>query len=84
MGNSSKQFEGVIYKRTLIAPKSKGTSDYGKVYIGQTDNMIERETNWKKTNNRNYGGRKITEARTKYGVGDDARTVAVECIVLTQ
>lgn len=66
------KYEGVIYKRTLIAPQSKGTTDYGKIYIGQTDNMAERNTNWEKSKNQNYGGRKITEARKKYGVGKDA------------
>ena len=66
------KYEGVIYKRTLISPKSKGTPDFGKVYIGQTDNMAERETNWNKIGNHNYGGRKITDARNQYGVGKDA------------
>ena len=66
------KYEGVIYKRMLISPKSKGTPDFGKVYIGQTDNMAERETNWNKIGNHNYGGRKITDARNQYGIGEDA------------
>lgn len=72
MKKNNKKFEGVIYKRTLIAPESKETGDYGKSYIGQTDNMAERDINWHKPNNKNYGGKKITEARIKYGVGEDA------------
>lgn len=66
------KYEGFIYKRTLISPKSIGTPDFGKVYIGQTDNMAERDTNWGKKSNQNYGGKKITDARNQYGIGEDA------------
>lgn len=67
-------FEGVIYMRKLIVPGA----DYGKVYIGQTTCIEERNTNWYKPNN-NYGGMKISEARKKYGVGDDVwETVIIE------
>lgn len=52
--------------RKLIAPGA----DYGKVYIGQTVCIEDRNSNWYKPNN-NYGGMKITEARQKYGVSDD-------------
>ena len=61
------KYEGVIYMRKLVAP---GSTDYGKVYIGQTVCIEERNSNWYKPNN-NYGGMKITEARDKYGVSDD-------------
>ncbi len=61
------QYEGEIYMRRLIAPGA----DYGKVYIGQTICIEDRNSNWYKHNN-NYGGIKISEARQKYGVGDDA------------
>ena len=60
------QYEGEIYMRRLIAP---GSIDYGKVYIGQTICIEDRNSNWYKPNN-NYGGMKITEARNKYGVSD--------------
>ena len=60
------QYEGEIYMRRLIAPGA----DYGKVYIGQTVCIEDRNSNWYKPNN-NYGGMKITEARQKYGVSDD-------------
>lgn len=63
--------EGSIYKRTLIASAAQGTPDYLKTYIGQTDNMKERDSSWNKVNNDNYGGKKITEARKKYGVTPD-------------
>ena len=63
--------EGSIYKRTLIASAAQGTPDYLKNYIGQTDNMKERDSSWNKVNNDNYGGKKITEARKKYGVTPD-------------
>ena len=65
------KFEGSIYKRTLIATAAQGTPDYLKTYIGQTDNMRERDSSWNKVNNDNYGGKKITEARKKYGVTPD-------------
>lgn len=64
--------EGSIYKRTLIASAAQGTPDYLKTYIGQTDNMKERDSSWNKVNNDNYGGKKITEARKKYGVTPNA------------
>ena len=66
-----KKYEGSIYKRTLIATAAQGTPDYLKTYIGQTDNMKERDSSWNKVNNDNYGGKKITEARKKYGVTPD-------------
>ena len=61
------KFGGEIYMRRLIAP---GSIDYGKVYIGQTICIEDRNSNWYKPDN-NYGGMKITEARNKYGVSDD-------------
>ena len=64
--------EGWIYKRTLISPKAVDTGDYGKSYIGQTENMKVRNQSWNKPNSTSYGGKKITEARKKYGVGEDA------------
>lgn len=71
------KYEGVIYMRKLVAP---GSTDYGKVYIGQTVCIEERNSNWYKPNN-NYGGMKITEAREKYGVSDDVwETMTVEKI----
>ena len=61
------KYGGEIYMRRLIAP---GSTDYGKVYIGQTICIEDRNSNWYKPDN-NYGGMKITEARNKYGVSDD-------------
>ena len=66
------KYSGFIYKRTLIAPSSQGSSDYGKSYIGQTDNLEERNYSWEKANNRNYAGMKISDAREKYGVTSSA------------
>lgn len=70
--NNNTQFEGVIYERTLIDPKSIGTSDYGKSYIGQTDNLEQRDMSWYNASNNHYGGKKITDARNKYGVSRDS------------
>lgn len=61
------KYGGEIYMRRLITP---GSTDYGKVYIGQTICIEDRNSNWYKPDN-NYGGMKITEARKKYGVSDD-------------
>lgn len=73
------RFEGVVYKRTLIAEEAKNTEDYLKSYIGQTTDWETRQQKWYQPNNKNYGGEKIQVARDKYGVGDDAwKTVILE------
>ena len=71
------QFSGVIYMRRLIAPGS----EQGKVYIGQSTCIEERDRNWYRANNSTYGGKKITQAREKYGVGDGVwETVRLETL----
>lgn len=70
--NTTTRFEGVVYKRTLIAEEAKNTEDYLKSYIGQTTDWETRQQKWYQPNNKNYGGEKIQVARDKYGVGDDA------------
>lgn len=70
--NGNTKYEGTIYRRTLISPASIGTGDYGKPYIGKSSNSKTRDQNWKKKNNKNYGGKKINDARSKYGIGIDA------------
>lgn len=58
---------GIIYKRKLKVE----CPEKGFCYIGDTLNEVERQNSWDNPNNLNYGGLKITDARQKYGVGDD-------------
>lgn len=58
------RYRGVIYER-----HNKFT---GKPYIGKSENEKERIQRWNIKNSKNYGGKKITEARAEYGVGADA------------
>lgn len=64
---------GVIYKRTLKVE----CPENGFSYIGNTLNEEERKRSWSYQNNFNYGGVKITDARRKYGVGEDVWDYAV-------
>lgn len=63
------QYTGYIYSKTLIDPSAKGTEDEGKMYIGKTTNLERRFQKWNNAKSP-YGGRKINEARSKYGVSD--------------
>ena len=69
MKNTIKMCLGFIYRKTLIAPSSKGTKDEGKMYIGKTTNLERRFRKWNNVKSP-YGGRKINNARIKYGVSD--------------
>lgn len=53
------KFRGVVYEYKLLATN--------QVYIGETNNEAVRRQCWTKKNSI-YGGKKITEARKKYGV----------------
>lgn len=71
------KYVGHIYGRELIAPGS----DNGKWYVGETTDPNGRDANWRKSNNRNYGGKKITEARRLYSdLVNDWRTTELERI----
>ncbi len=70
---------GIIYGRRLIAEEAKGSSDYGKMYIGKTENMTIRDYSWNNKGNRSYGGKSIQDAREKYGVSKESwETVILE------
>lgn len=58
------RYRGVIY-----AYQNKETGMY---YVGKTDNEVLRKRSWNNVGNKTYGGKKLTEAREKYGVGQDA------------
>lgn len=70
--NKNGKYEGIIYKRTLIAPEAKENDDFGKVYIGKSTNQRTRNYSWNNRGNKSYGGKLIMEARKKYGVGNNA------------
>lgn len=61
--NDDGKFEGVIYERYNRHTK--------KSYVGEAANEATRIASWKNSSNNSYGGKKITEARKKYGVGSD-------------
>lgn len=72
---SDGMYVGYIYGRQLVAPGP----DNGKWYVGETTDKKGRESNWKKTHNTSYGGKKITEARKTYSNTDtDWRTEWLE------
>ena len=71
---------GYIYKKTLIDPSAIGTDDEGKVYIGKTTNPKRRFQKWNVANSP-YGGRKINEARSKYGVSDASWKTGILMII---
>lgn len=58
------QYRGVIYER-----HNKKTN---QSYIGKTDNEKIRKYSWNNRGCTSYGGKKIVEAREKYGTGPDA------------
>lgn len=58
------QYRGVIYER-----HNKKTN---QSYIGKTDNEKIRKYSWNRKSYKSYGGKKIVEAREKYGTGPDA------------
>ena len=72
MTNGKELFGGVIYSRVLINPEAKSTGEYGKPYVGKTEDMTTRDQSWKNKSNKRYGGTAITEAREKWGVSDDS------------
>ena len=71
---------GYIYKKTLIDPSAKGIDDEGKVYIGKTTNPKRRFQKWNVANSP-YGGKKINEARSKYGVSDASWKTGILMII---
>lgn len=71
------KYVGYIYGRELVAPGN----DNGKWYVGATTEKNGRESNWRKKNNKSYGGKKITEARRTYSdVDKDWSSVVLERI----
>ena len=56
------KYVGHIYDRELI----RECIEKGKHYVGATTIPKSRDENWRKKNNKNYGGKKITTARSIY------------------
>ena len=63
--NKNGMYEGIVYVRKLNYP---GSSEDGYAYVGCTMDEATRKCKWDNPNTSNYGGRKICEAREKYGV----------------
>ena len=63
--NKNGMYEGVVYARKLNNP---GGHEDGYMYVGCTMDEATRKCKWDNPNTSNYGGRKICEAREKYGV----------------
>lgn len=60
-------WKGIVYRRFL-----KVTGDeWNWSYIGETTDEKGRMSNWNKPHSQSYGGKKIMDARKKYGIGED-------------
>lgn len=70
------KFKGIVYRYKLLTPGA----DYGKEYVGKTDNQAQRRRQWNNPKNKRYGGSKITEARKTWGVVDWDYAVLEELI----
>lgn len=60
---NKKTFDAVVCRYQLNVP---GDENDGKIYVGCTRDEKGRLQNWLKSNNKNYGGEKISAAREKY------------------
>ena len=64
---TNRTWKGIVYRRFL-----KVTGDeWNWSYIGETTDEKGRMSNWNKPHSQSYGGKKIMDARTKYGIGED-------------
>lgn len=63
---SNNVHRGVVYRYTLHAP---GNEKDGWSYIGETENETKRLLNW--NHKGRFGGKKIGDARSDYGVSND-------------
>lgn len=71
------KYVGHIYDRELI----RECIEKGKHYVGATTIPKSRDENWRKRNNKSYGGKKITKARSIYSdIGKDWATTELERI----
>lgn len=62
--NEKGMYVGVVYR---YINKVEG-DEYGWCYVGNTTDEKHRRYSWKNHGNKSYGGKKINEARKKYGL----------------
>ena len=70
---------GVVYRYVLLADGE----EHGWSYVGKTTQEKTRRQNWNKANGKGYGGKKIEDARQKYGVGADVWRYEVLVTIVT-
>lgn len=64
-----KSGNAIVYLRRLKAEKSKETAGHNLGYIGQTQDLLKRNGDWRNLK-KAYGGKKIERARRLYGTDD--------------
>lgn len=68
--NNGKEYDvdgnvkGVVYRYVNIFEGD----EYGWCYVGDTDNEKSRRNSWKNHSNQRYAGKKLNDARNKYGL----------------
>ena len=62
--NDKGMYVGVVYR---YINKVEG-DEYGWCYVGNTTDEKHRRYSWNNHGNKNYGGKKINDARSKYGL----------------
>ncbi len=62
--NKNGLFEGVVYRYVNTVEGA----EYGWCYVGNTTDEKHRKYSWNNHGNKSYGGKKINEARKKYGL----------------
>lgn len=77
---SGKGYEGVVYTYTLNKP---GDAKHGWKYVGVTPEERVRRRKWGQESNP-YAGKKIADARQKYGIGKGTWQYAVEETIYDQ
>ena len=61
--NDKEMYEGVVYRYI----NTKEGDEFGWSYVGNTTDEKHCRYGWNNHGNKNYGGKKINDARTKFG-----------------
>lgn len=62
--NKNGLFEGVVYRYVNTVEGA----EYGWCYVGNTTDEKHRKYSWNNHGNKNYGGKKINDARNRFGL----------------
>ena len=62
--NGNGLYKGVVYRYV----NNVDCDEYGWCYVGNTTDEKHRRYSWNNHGNKNYGGRKINDARKRYGL----------------